>query len=96
MKAKGVKLIIGIILVLAIVLYFANVLNPWLCLAIGVIGLIFAVISFGEKKETSIAVPSKPAESIESSVSSVPEEEKETGEPVEVGAGQSDKEKPLM
>ncbi len=91
MKGKGIKLIIGIVLlIVGIVLYLLSALNAWLCLAIGVLGLIFIVLSFSKEEKKEPAGPSlasSPKEKKEPAVPEMPSEE------VEVGAGKSDQEK---
>ena len=83
MKGKAVKLIIGIILlIIAIVLFLLKTLNPWLCLAIAVLGLIFIILSFGGKEKSLPAVVSEPAKPAETST---PAPEGPSSEPVEVG-----------
>jgi Flp pilus assembly protein TadB len=66
MKGKGIKLIIGIVLlIVGIVLYLLSALNAWLCLAIGVLGLIFIVLSFSKEEKKEPAVPEMPSEKVE-------------------------------
>jgi flagellar biosynthesis component FlhA len=90
MKGKGIKLIIGIVLlIVAIVLYLLATLNSWLCLAVGVLGLIFIVLSFSKEEKKESAGPSlssSPEEKEEIEVPEMPEE-------VSVGVGEPDQEK---
>lgn len=85
MKGKGVKLIIGIILlIVGILLYLLKTLNPWVCLVIVVVGLILIILSFcckGKKLPAAAPQPSMPAEVKEPT-------EPQPAEPVEVGSDQ--------
>lgn len=78
---KTAKLIVGIILlIVGIVLYLLKTINPWFCLAIGVVGLILVILYFCcSKKKNLPAVTDTPAET------SAPESEEPSSEPVEVG-----------
>ncbi|MBU4369249.1 hypothetical protein KKG58_00620 [Patescibacteria group bacterium] len=81
---KTVKLIIGIILlIVGIALYLLKTINPWFCLAIGVVGLILIILSFFCcKKKNLPAVTEAPT----TSETSAPESETRSSEPVEVGS----------
>lgn len=89
---KTVKLIIGIILlIVGIVLYLLKTLNPWVSLAIGVVGLILIILSFFWcKKKNLPAVTEAPAPS----ETSTPEPETPSSEPVEVGSKDTERTPP--